>query len=808
MERILAGHTHGGPKKNDVQPLVEHCRTVADICSAHCKTLGLFHVGYLTGLLHDLGKANNRAQLHYYEDNSDNVDHASAGMRWIWETAQKLNPDAAVYLTAQIIALAVGYHHSERPDILLVDPRGKNWFDRMHSTDADKLYAENCRVFFSKCIPEAELLAEFQKSVAEIRALSDRLKRSRPQSNDKLAWANSICLYWGFIQRFLFSALIDADWADTARFMNGLPKTFFDVSVPDWDFLSARSEEFFASLSPQYPIDKLRQEISDQCFAAGKNAAPGILRLYVPTGGGKTYSGLRYCLQAAKKQNANRIFYFAPFRSIIGQNTKEFIKVFGDPSYILEHHSDAVLDTKDEMLLQQLQRWQGPALISTTMVQFLNTMFAAPRQNVRRFCALANSILLFDEIQSLPLQHTYLFNMAINFLAEHLHCTVVLCTATQPASEELAYPVHFSSPKDIVPNYQRHFDLLRRTHIVLPDLQEEYNESRIADFVLDKLSGNRSVLVILNTRHAVDAVFSKVREFCPEGSHLYCLTTNLCAQHRSDLIEQLRQHLDNVPDPSPIICISTQLIEAGVDLSFDCVIRSMAGLPSIAQAAGRCNRHGEGRCRPVYLLSVSEQLENLDSLEEILNGKLTTRRLLHQLPPGADLLSPDSIQAYYRLYYAEASQKQTMSGPISVRDCLFSQSFTLLDLLSRNKKVQADYKDSGRPFPPHCILQQSFHTAESNFKALESSTVPIVVPYKSGESILSDFCSCQKPNAALLKAAQPYVVNITDTKRKVLEQKNALYTAAGGAVTLLRKEFYDEVQGVTTKPAPLPPLFY
>ena len=802
MQRILAGHTHGGPQKNEIQPLIEHCRIVGDLCGNHCKALGLFHVGRLTGWLHDVGKSDPHAQDHYYDNTSDKVDHASAGMRWVLEAAQAAGPDVITILTAQMIALAVGYHHSELPDILPLRPNDRCWLDRIHTASIKDQYAETCRIFFQECIPEKKLLEEFKSAVEEVRSLHSRLIRSEP----KLA-SDSAHFFLGLVQRFLFSALVDADWADTARFMDGLPESTLSSPIPDWEFWAGRAEEFFSKLSPRHPIDALRQEISAQCAAAGQAAESGIVRLYVPTGGGKTYSGLRYCLQAAKKRHASRIFYFAPFRSIIGQNTKEFAKVLGDSSCILEHHSDAVLDTDNEELLMQLQRWQGPVLISTTMVQFLNTLFAAPRQNVRRLCALANSVLLFDEIQSLPLNHLYLFNSAVNFLSECLHCTVVLCTATQPEYDVLQYPVRFSFPRDLVPNYQQHFDQLRRTHIVLPDSQIEYNESSITDFVLDKLPTNRSILVILNTRHAVEAVFSKLTDVCPKNSRLFCLTTHLCAQHRSDLIKELQHRLADETDPAPIICISTQLIEAGVDLSFDCVIRSMAGLPSIAQAAGRCNRHGENGSRPVYLLSVSEHLENLDSLPEIRNGKLTTKRLLHRLSPHEDLLSPTSIQAYYRLYYKESSQKEEMADPVIIKDCLFSQRFTLLDLLSLNEELSSTYICDGHTIPESCVLRQSFHTAQSNFKALDSSTIPIIVPYQGGADIVLEFSSCQKPSSNLLKSAQPYLVNITDYERKILEQNHALYPAANGTVMILHKGFYDDTRGLTLCPKPLLPLF-
>lgn len=296
------------------------------------------------------------------------------------------------------------------------------------------------------------------------------------------------------------------------------------AEATDWPALANTVEHFLADLKQTRTIDFLRQEISDQCRSAGQNAAPGIYRLYVPTGGGKTYSGLRFCIHAAEHTHASRIFYFAPYRSIIGQNTRHFRKALGNSALVLEHHADAIQDeTLQESILAQTQNWQGVPLIATTMVQFLNTLFAAPRRNARRMPSLANAVLLFDEIQSLPLQHTYLFNIALNLLSRAMGCTIVLCTATQPPLEQLAYPLLFSAPKDIVPDYAKRFEQFKRTEIV-PILDHSgFSAESLADFALDKLQTNDSLLVILNTRRMVEAVFDHLKPLLGSDVQLFCL---------------------------------------------------------------------------------------------------------------------------------------------------------------------------------------------------------------------------------------------------------------------------------------------
>ncbi|WP_455501050.1 CRISPR-associated helicase/endonuclease Cas3 [Gemmiger sp.] len=414
---------------------------------------------------------------------------------------------------------------------------------------------------------------------------------------------------------------------------------------------------------------------------------------------------------------------------------------------------------------------------------------------------LADSILLFDEIQSLPLCHTYLFNTAVNFLASVLGCTVVLCTATQPELDRVKYPLHYAEPMDIVPDFALRFNQFRRTNIVPVCPDGGFTASALADFVLNKQNENRSILVILNTRAAVDKVFSSLKESSPPDTTLYCLTTHLCVQHRQDVIDTIKGRLADKTDTGRIICVSTQLIEAGVDLSFDCVVRSMAGLPSVAQAAGRCNRHGEAACRPVYLVETELKLENLDNLPDLREGRLATQRLLRKLPLNADLLAPDSIRAYYRLYFQEHAQTDRMGDPAVIdgveRD--------LFDLLIVNRHAVLAYTERTKNAAPSLLLpRQAFGTAEKNFHALEDITTPVLVPYgESGKKLVGSLLTAKYITAEQLRQAQPYAVGVTKQEYRRLEQYGALLPAAGGTVTVLQETNYDADKGVQTTPGPL-----
>ena len=805
MDTLIGHRFVSADGKEKLQTIEEHSRNTAQLCAEACRSIHLESLGYLTGLSHDAGKSSTPNQLHLWGKwSGGKLNHSSAGARFIWERFGKNEPRQYYRLAAQLAAVAILCHHGVRCDMYSPDDGSQPWLDKMYSANADPLYQESCESFFAHCISEEELVPLMDKAAKEVEVLCEKLKSlaTDARSKDKHG-SNRVSFQFmlGLVQRFLFGALVDADWSDTARFESGEPPASSDI--PSWSKLRENVENHLQGLSVRYSIDTLRREISEQCKLAGQIASPGIYRLYVPTGGGKTFSGLRYCVHAAEQIHAERIFYFAPYRSIIGQNTAHFRAALGGEQFVLEHHSDVTFDEdKYESLLPYTQRWKGVPFISTTMVQFLNSLFSSPRRNVRRFPALANSVLLFDEVQSLPTCHTYLFNLAINLLAHAMGCVVILCTATQPALEQLAYPVLFSEPKDIVPDYEERFEQFKRTRIVPLSSEGGYSSADFAALTQEKLRNNDTILLIFNTRAVVERVYDLLREQLEPDVLLYCLTTHLCPQHRLDVLDQIKKRLDDPHSTQKLVCVSTQLIEAGVDLSFDCVIRSMAGLPSVAQAAGRCNRHGETDCRSVYLVPCAPTEEHLEQLADLDEGRRAIQRLLHQLPPDADLLDPASIQAYYALFYAESHQQNTMQAPLK-------NGWTLLDLFSENKPGVTAYIDlHSVPFAK-VELRQAFGTAEAAFRALDSDTTPAVVPYgKNGQELVTQLLSTDRPTAALLREAQHYTIGLYHNEFLALSRDGALSTAVGGAVFVLDPRYYDDIKGFQLDPHPPELMIY
>ncbi len=780
---------HRNPETGGIQPLTVHCLNAARLCGEACAPLGLEKLGYLTGLLHDMGKSSEDFQQRIMGLSGGRVNHSSAGMRWIMERAAGMS--ASTYLAAQMAAAAIGCHHGARCD--MVSPLGhEDWLDRIHSESADGNYDESVWRFFGEVVPEAgadALLAEAGGEVRELRLKLNRLFTAEAQRSFAL----------GLTQRLLFSALVDADWADTAGFMDGreLPgRAGGEERAAVWEELFALGESRIGALPNRHPIDGLRRELSGRCRDAGSCVGSGIYRLCLPTGAGKTYAGLRFCLNAARSINARHIFYFAPFKSITGQNAARIREVIGHEN-VLEHHSDFIAEAGGEEDYQMYSsRWEGRPVICSTTVQLLDSLFAAPRRNVRRMASLAGSVLLFDEVQALPLRHTYLFNLAVNTLASLFGCVVVLCTATQPALAGLKHPLALSENCDIVPNYREIFTKLRRVNCDVSLCRRgALSIPELAGFVSGLSGGYRSTLVVMNTKSAAVGLYNELRGRLEAGVHLFCLTTRMCSAHRRDVITKLEALLNR---GERVVCVSTQLIEAGVDLSFDCAVRSMAGLVNAIQVGGRSNRHGDGELGALYIADCGE---NLSHLKEIDEAKNAMRRLLESMPVDTDWLGVDAVDRYYELLYSARAVKDEMEY---FRSCN-GVSVSLVDLLTVNEQgVKAMAGSAGRQ-PPSFTMHQAFGTAEGAFEAISDEKSGVLVPYGDGKGYIGELLSGNH-SPELFRRLETCTVQLGNGELRLLG--GAVVSGLDGAVRILLDNYYDAGgPGVVFDPLPLEPKF-
>lgn len=542
-----------------------------------------------------------------------------------------------------------------------------------------------------------------------------------------------------FLSKFIFSALIDADRTNTGCFEENnsseslVPEEIFGLF---YDRLMLQIDSFAAQEDASSPINLLRREMSDQCdqFA---NKPSDIYTLSIPTGGGKTLASLRYALKHAKIFRKKHIIYVVPYTTIIEQNAKEVRDILQDEAHILEHHSNVVEEEteNDELedglinIRQKLKlakdNWDSP-IIFTTMVQFLNVFYADGSRNIRRLHNLSDSVIIFDEVQKVPVSCISLFNQAVNFLKSHANSSIVLCTATQPELDYVQHKLNIEPEAEMISGLDHVIQAFKRVDIVDRATGEQFDSDKLADFVMEKVEEVQSVLVILNTKTVVKTLYQKLQEQSLPVS-VYHLSTSMCAAHRNEILAEVKGKLQN---RSPVICISTQLIEAGVDVSFKCVIRSLSGLDSIAQAAGRCNRHGEDDVQQVYVIDHAE--EKLDRLKEIKRGKEISAKILVDLKRdpsshGGSLLSVQAMERYFQEFYTEFES--------SLNYFISKLGEDMTDLLSsprmENKYYQA-YRQRHQEALP-LFLVNSYKTAAEHFEVIDSHTTSVIVPFGEGQ---------------------------------------------------------------------------
>ena len=518
-------------------------------------------------------------------------------------------------------------------------------------------------------------------------------------------------IYLGLLSRFLFSCLLDADRKDTADFEYPENKALRPHGeYPDWDLLVLALEQRLAGFDDTSRVNKIRQTVSNACRQAGTREQ-GTFTLTVPTGGGKTLASLRFALEHARKHNLDRVLYVIPYTSIIDQNAREVRKLFNALSeehnveLVLEHHSN--LTPEEETTTHRLmsENWDAP-IVFTTSVQLLDALFKGGTRSARRMHALARTVVIFDEIQTLPVKTVHLFNHAINFLTRICGSSVVLCTATQPLLHKVDKAkgaVQLAPDSEIMPDVSTLFYDLKRVEVKDRQKTGGWKVNDVADLVQEELSQTGSVLTIVNTKQSARILFESCKSL---GDKVYHLSTGQCPQHRLELIDTIRT-LAHPNSDTPVVCISTQLIEAGVDVDFGSVIRYTAGLDSIAQAAGRCNRSGK-RDGLGRVLIVNPAGENIDLLPEIAAGQEKALRVLDEYardPQFFDnsLLSPRAIARFFDYYFFDRSRD--MAYPV-----FGDTDDTLLNMLSQNTKAITNHIRRTGKNPPG-PLRQSFDTA-------------------------------------------------------------------------------------------------
>jgi CRISPR-associated endonuclease/helicase Cas3 len=802
---------------NGNQHLRDHLVGVSRRAAVYAMPLRLSRAGELIGLMHDLGKASHEFQAYLRsfapgaegsprDDLRGKVDHSTAGAQSLLAHIPEADKERSLAsVVAHVLALCIASHHSGMIDCLA--PDGADGLTRRLLDNEPRVQRLNeawshvdssIRSRAEELMRDAELTAECRRVFASMSVVH-----------------GDIDLQFGLLVRFLFSCLIDADRTDTADFENPVVAQLRpNRRYMSWDVLLDRLQRAIAKMDSRSEVNRIRSEISDQCFRAAARA-PGVYTLTVPTGGGKTLAALRYALEHARTHGLERIIFVSPYISIVDQNAsvaREILELKQDPyaSIVLEHHSNLARESDFPSPAQWRRRvlaenWDAP-VVFTTSAQVLEALFGQGTRPVRRLHAMAQSILIFDEVQTLPIQMVHLFNNAINFLVSHCKSSVLLCTATQPILSEVDKKkgaACLGSPPEIVPDVQALFKSLRRyevfDHTGRPG---SWTLSETAGLVQQEALTYGSCLAIVNTKTNAKELYQLLRLGSDARVAIEHLSTNMCPAHRLEVLDRLKQQLPQASPEHPLICVSTQLIEAGVDIDFATVVRDLAGLDSLAQSAGRCNRHGsrpqQGRVHIVELPEPPRQLEEIRKGRGVAREILGTwRRMFPKAPFPLD--DPEQMRRYYE--FAFYRRQDEMSFDIPARTA--GRDTTLLDLLGSNRAAQEAAARTGQS-PLRPVLLQSFQTAGAAFKLI-AETQGIVVPFGPGGREIVSALSASfdlEVEWQLLRKAQTYTVSVYDHQFRKLRDAGAIYEAQQGAgVYCLHPQFYDKQFGLSMEPA-------
>jgi CRISPR-associated endonuclease/helicase Cas3 len=724
----LYAHTlsHLPPERWEL--LEEHLETVGLLCQRFAAEFGGGEWGWIAGRCHDLGKASAKFQafLHaHYRDrenageelSADRVDHSTFGARYV--------SSALSGPVGRLIAFCIAGHHAGLPNAFPVD-------------DQKARSSLSYRLDPSYLIPEV-IHPEIRLSLPNLKLKADTDER-----------AFSVA----FFTRMVFSCLIDADRICTEAFCDrdkaeeraALRPTLADLRMQLDAYLEEKQRN-----SPATLVNRKRRTILEQCLlsAAGR---PGFYSLQVPTGGGKTLSSLAFALHHAAEL-MRRIVVAIPFTTIIEQTAETYRQALGSlgERAVVEHHTNLRPERSTRANQLATENWDAP-LIVTTNVQLFESLFAAATTPCRKLHRLANSVIILDEAQTLPVELLEPTLRALRELVANYGCTVVLCTATQPALEHRRdFTIGLRGVTPIISESEELFRTMRR-------VQVKHIGKLTDDALAERLTDHEQVLCIVNTRTHAAKLFDLVSQQA-DGESVFHLSTLMCGEHRRQTLRTVRERLE---EKLPCLVISTQLIEAGVDIDLPQVYRAAAGFDSIAQAAGRCNREGRASIGTTFVFD-AEQPPPKGLLEQ---GASTARELWSMFE---DPLMPAAIEQYFRLMYWKKS-----------------------NVWDKYKIMECMKLDSNRPRD----LYFQFRSIDERYKLIRDVQLPILTPcdrvgadlfYQLQNSVV-DYVQHRK--------LQPYLVSVPERTIRELESNGVVKAHESGVWVLLRKDAYSLKKGL------------
>lgn len=697
--------------------LINTAERAANFAAAFCAS----HWGFLAGIWHDLGKYSPAFQamiriatgmVEATTNYPPKVNHSTAGAQWAIEK----------FGTAgRILSYLIAGHHAGLPD----------WLPDETGNAALSLRLREMRLL------EEALKAKIPSNILE----HDFPKERPPKGADPALWI-----------RMLFSCLVDADYLDTEAFMD--KETFLlRGHYPSIEKLLESFTRFMAERYPSKPddttVNQLRTGILSRCIEKSADA-PGAFTLSVPTGGGKTLSSMAFGLHHAVHHQKRRIIYVIPYISIIEQTADQFQKIFGDA--VIEHHANLdPEEEKEEYTKRRLacENWDAPIIV-TTAVQFFESLFASRTSKCRKIHNIVNSVVVLDEAQLLPPEYLNPILRTLDELRKHYGVTLLLSTATQPALSPQKSPSFtfegLTDTREIIENPDNLNKQLKRVDVrILKSLDEpvEWEELR------NKLVEDASVLCIVNRRDDC----RKLWQLMPEGT--FHLSALMCGAHRSDVIAAIKQNLN---EGAPTRVISTQLVEAGVDIDFPVVYRALCGLDSVAQAAGRCNREGLLKQGHVFVFRPPTE----PPVGHLRQAAGIGKRLLQK--ECDDLIAPQNFTEFFRELYWLQGENLDRRG-------------ILKDLA------------------PDGEFRFSFRTAARKFKIIDDARqASVIVAYGAGAELIAEL-ERREPDRYLMRRLQRYIVNLPRYLHDKLVSEEAIRMIHDGIYIQGHSAMYDEQIG-------------
>ncbi len=714
------------------QELIDHIEGVSTFTEDFVKKFFIKNAGKILGNLHDLGKYSDEFQQRIRGENI-RVDHSTAGAIICDELENEFKINKKIeYLVYKMFKYPIVSHHSG-----LLNHGNKLNVEGTLTYRINKRFNEICD------------FSDWEKEIS-----FENLKNIQLTKENSKFFKENFSIQ--MLIRFLFSSLVDGDRLDAQRFTEGIDSiinTKKELTLTEMLNVFNKFIDEKIIEKNKNPINKIRNRILNECIDKSSGNR-GIYSLCVPTGGGKTLSSLAFALNHAKLHGHDRIIYSLPFTSIIEQNAKVYSDIFGEQN-VLEHHCNfSFKNEKNENAYSEKQlkyklateNWDMP-LIVTTNVQLFESMYSNKPSSVRKLHNVYNSVIILDEAQVIPNEYLKACMKALEELVKNYNCTILICTATQPEFQKNGLICCDFKITEIIDNTYRLFEDLRRVN-------GEFIGVQSVEDICEKINSYNQVLTIVNTKKHAKEIFKNLNK--SDGN--FHLSTNMYPNHRKKIIEQIRERLKNGKECR---VVSTQLIEAGVDVDFPVVFRSISGIDSIVQAAGRCNREGKLDSATIYVFKPTDK-----SYLGMGYLKLTSQIGEYVINSCEDILSIDAISRYFKELFINTKHRQDEYG--------------ILDIINKYKSIEVNY---------------DFESISEKFKFINNEGIQVIIPTEETKELINRLKYSEIGIKSILRKLNGFSINIPEYIFKELTQNNFVQEIVEGVFILNNLDMYDSKLG-------------